>query len=272
MDASIGNQRNSNAAQRSSADGFISNYTESGPAFENNRKKLQNIDNLVQKLRRLNSSHDEARTDYIASLCDNTNPDHRYISEILLASGLLLRDLGSSLTDFQFHPSGHPLNPELFLVLEQTKASKEEWRAKKTNQLMTSEKFHRKLIFDAVNEILAGKLASAGQNTEPWIRPFKVARKALNAQKLLRELCSMIEELQAKNPKCGSDEEDGGWKSILCNDVMHRSESWVDFDGEISGPILDIERLIFKDLVAEVVHGESAGLITKQGRHKVSAK
>ncbi|GKE90791.1 longifolia 1-like protein, partial [Tanacetum coccineum] len=82
-----------------------------------NRKKLQNIEHLVQKPTRLNSTHDEAHTDYIASLNENTKPDDRYISEILLASGLLLRVLESSLTTFQFHSSGHPINPELFFCI-----------------------------------------------------------------------------------------------------------------------------------------------------------
>ncbi|KAL0384849.1 UNVERIFIED_CONTAM: protein LONGIFOLIA 1 [Sesamum radiatum] len=258
VDASTGNERNPTAAQESSVDGFDPNSTKSGATFEINRKKLQNIENLVQKLRRLNSNHDEARTDYIASLCENTDPDHRYVSEILLASGLLLRDLSSSLSDFQFHPSGHPINPELFLVLEQTKGStllKEECGLKKTAQLTTTEKFHRKLIFDTVNEILARKLVEGGPHSEAWSRPRKLARMALNAQKLLKELCSEIEELRAKNPKCSSDEEDDGWKNILCKDVMHRSESWIDFDADISGAVLDIERLIFKDLVDEVVIG-----------------
>ncbi|GFP90661.1 protein longifolia 1 [Phtheirospermum japonicum] len=237
--------------------------TEPGSTSEISRKKLQNIDNLVQKLRRLNSTHDEARNDYIASLCENTNPDHRYVSEILLASGLLLRDLGSSLTNFQFHPSGHPINPELFLVLEQTKST----------QLMTEGKFHRKLIFDTVNEILARKLASSGPFSELWVGPVKIGKRAMNAQKLLRELCSEIELLQAKKPKCGPDEEeDDEWKDILWEDVMRQPDSWKSFDGEISGAVLDIERSIFKDLVNEIVIGESAGLRTKPGRRRLFVK
>ncbi|KAH6781678.1 hypothetical protein C2S51_006971 [Perilla frutescens var. frutescens] len=278
VDIPMVNERESNAAEQSSSspDSYVSSSMESGCSFDYNRKKLQNIDNLVQKLRRLNSSHDEARTDYIASLCENTNPDHRYISEILLASGLLLRDLGSSLMDFQFHPSGHPINPELFLVLEQTKASsssKEECRIKMaTTQLTTSEKLHRKLIFDAVNEILGRKLASAGPHSEPWCRQPKLARKALNAQNLLKELCSEIDELQKKNPKCSSGEEEDGWKNILSQDVLLRSENWMNFDAEISGAVLDIERLLFKDLVDEIVRGDSAGLMIKPGSRKLSAK
>lgn len=245
----------------------------SGLTSEINHKKLQNIDHLVQKLRRLNSSHDEARTDYIASLCENTNPDHRYISEILLASGLLLRDLGSSLTTFQLHPSGHPINPELFFVLEQTNAnalhSREESNPVKVSHPKTDpKKIHRKLIFDAVNEILVGKLASLGASQEPWLKTKKLALKTLSTQKLLKELCSEVEQLQVKKSECGLDDEDDDLKSILWEDVTHRSGSWTDFNNEISVVVLDVERLLFKDLVDEIVIGESGNLRAKPGRRK----
>lgn len=231
---------------------------------EISRKKLQSIDNLVQKLRRLNSTHDETQTDYIASLCENTNPDYRYISEILLASGLLLRDLSSGLTAFQLHPSGHPINPELFFVLEQTKASSllaqgdnnpDEVALSKSKP----EKFHRKLIFDATNEILTGKLGLVGPPPDPWIKPKKLAKKTLNAQKLLRELCAEIELLQAKKQEFTVEEEEDGLKHILWEDVMHRSGNWTDFQGEVSGIVLDVERHIFKELVDEIVIGEATG-------------
>ncbi|TYH56085.1 hypothetical protein ES332_D09G283600v1 [Gossypium tomentosum] len=238
------------------ADNCLSDNTGSGLVSEINRKKLQKIEHLVQKLRRLNSTHDEASTDYIASLCENTNPDHRYISEILLASGLLLRDLSSGLTTFQLHPSGHPINPELFLVLEQTKAS----------SLLSKpdhEKLHRKLIFDSANEILVGKLAQVRASPEPWLNPGKLTTKTLNAQKLLKELCMEIEQLQPKKSDNNMEEEDG-LKNILWEDVTRRSESWTDFNGEISGMVLDVERLVFKDLVNEIVIGEGVTLRAKQ--------
>ena len=221
----------------------------------------------------MNSSHDEGRTDYIASLCENTNPDHRYISEILLASGLLLRDLGSGLTTFQLHPSGHPINPELFFVLEQTKASslqaKEECSlGMAVNAKSDKDKLHRKLIFDAVNEILIGKLALVSVSGEPWLKTEKLARKTLNAQKLLKELCFEIEQLQNKKLDYSLEGEEDGLKTILWEDVMHRSESWTDFSGEISGAVLDIERSIFKDLVDEVIRGEAADLRARPGRRR----
>ncbi|XP_027329395.1 protein LONGIFOLIA 1-like [Abrus precatorius] len=261
--------------QWNAADSLTYNSTGTG---EINRKKLQSIDHLVQKLRRLNSSHDEARIDYIASLCENTNPDHRYISEILLASGLLLRDLSSELLSFQIHSSGYPINPELFLVLEQTKASsllsKEETSPGKVAYLkLNKEKFHRKLIFDAVNEILGAKL---GSSLEPWFQPNnnRLTKKPLSAQKLLKELCFEIEKIQAKKPECCLDNEDDGLKNMLWEDVTHGSESWTDFQGDLPAVVLDIERLIFKDLVDEIVIGESAGLRVKSSvrRRKLFGK
>ncbi|GMH21906.1 hypothetical protein Nepgr_023749 [Nepenthes gracilis] len=252
---------NNGEGHRDSADTLSVHTRPSAVTSEMSRQKLENIENLVQKLRRLNSNHDEAHTDYIASLCENTNPEDRYISEILLASGLLLRDLGSGLAAFQLHPSGHPINPVLFLVLEQTKASSLLLKPDKAARLKPDpEKFHRKLIFDAVNEILAQKLAAVGPPPEPWFRPIKLVRNTLNAQKLLRELCADIEQLQPKKQDCCSlDEEEDDLKGILLEDFMHRFDNWTDFHADVSGVVLDVERSIFKDLINEVVTGEAGG-------------
>ncbi|KAK9080398.1 hypothetical protein SSX86_000156 [Deinandra increscens subsp. villosa] len=252
--------------QWESLDDVIPDTLPSGVASEINRKKLQSIENLVQKLTRLNSGHDEAHTDYIASLCENTKPDDRYISEILLASGLLLRDLGSNLTTFQFHSSGYPINPELFLVLEQTKFSNPPKQEPGTpEKMIKKEKYHRKLIFDAVNEILAGKLASSA----PFQKSFNLVKKTINAQKLLRDLCLEIEQLQTKekNEDISLEEEDDRLKSVLWEEVLNRAESWTDYNGELPVLALEVERLIFKDLVNEVVLGEAAdGRRIKPGR------
>ncbi|OVA00817.1 protein of unknown function DUF4378 [Macleaya cordata] len=237
-----------------------------------NRTKLESIEHLVKKLRRLNSNHNEATTDYIASLCENTNPDHRYISEILLASGLLLRDLGPGLKKIQLHPSGHPINPDLFFVLEQTKASngvsKDGPNFQKAVQLKSDQdKLHRKLVFDAVNEVLVQKLALVGISNEPWIQTKKFTGRTMNAQRLLKDLCSEIEQLQTnKKVDCSFDEDEDSLKTILLDDVMRRSENWVDFPKEVPVVALDLERLIFKDLIDEIVSGEAANQRAKTSR------
>ncbi|XP_058080305.1 protein LONGIFOLIA 1-like [Magnolia sinica] len=251
----------------------LSNGTKSNFSSEIDHKKLENIELLVQKLRRLNSAHDEATTDHIASLCEDANPDHRYISEILLASGLLLKDLSSGQTPIQLHPSGHPISPDLFYVLEQTKTS---WLLKADptceNTLRSKpnkEKLHRKLMFDAINEILVRKLALVGPQSEPWIRSDKLTVATPSGQRLLRELCSEIDQLQAADSLESSlDEDDDGLKSILREDVMCRGESWMDFHKEVPGVVLDVERSIFKDLVDEIVNGEASNLRARPTRRR----
>ncbi|GJU93177.1 protein longifolia 1 [Tanacetum coccineum] len=232
-------------------DDVIPNTLTFGVSSEINHEKLQIIGHLVQKLTRLNSTHDEAHTDYIASLCENTKPDDRYISEILLASGLLLRDLGSSLTIFEFHSSGHPINPELFLVLEQTKFSSLPKQEPSNKKLLNKEKFHRKLIFHTVNEVLAKKLALVVPSLETLSRQsFKLANKTLNWQNLLRDPCMEIEELlQVKKKKedVSLHEEDDGLKTILWEEVLNRAESWTDYDGKL--PVNEV-------VLVELSHGK----------------
>ncbi|KAI8541736.1 hypothetical protein RHMOL_Rhmol08G0085300 [Rhododendron molle] len=215
-----------------------------------NQEKLESIKYLVNKLRQVNSQHDEASTDHIASLCETKNPQHRYIAEILLASGILLKDLGSSPTIIQLHQSSLLVNPSLFHVLEQTKG--------RIDQSKFSERMQKKLIFDAVNEILFRKFTSAGFD-DPRISVNQLVVKNLSGRKLLKELCSEMDRLQA-NAECSSVDEDDGLINILREDMMHQAQNWADYHKEVPGVVLDIERLIFKDLIGEIVRGEDARL------------
>ncbi|KAI7732296.1 hypothetical protein M8C21_028009 [Ambrosia artemisiifolia] len=164
--------------------GIQSNTTMS---FKITREKLKRVEHLVEKLKSLNSSHNESPpTDYIASLCENTNPNNTYISQILLSSGLLLRDVNS----FEFHLSGYPINPELFAVLEHTK--------------------------------------------------FKIEQQQLF-------------QVQRKRDECGTANEDDDLNNILVEDMSKKSGNWNGFYGERQVIGMEVERLIFRDLVNEVV-------------------
>uniref|UniRef100_A0A2N9INE6 DUF4378 domain-containing protein n=1 Tax=Fagus sylvatica TaxID=28930 RepID=A0A2N9INE6_FAGSY len=191
--------------------------------------------------------------------------DHRYISEILLASGLL-RDLDSGLMTIQLQASSHPINSNLFLELEQTKASagllNDKQSEKRIVKSEPAEKIQRKLTFDAVNESLARKLSLEGP-PQHWFSPNKLAGRKPRGQQLLEELCSEVDQLKNNNLSRSLDEEDDCLKSIILEDLMHRSMDWIDYRCEIAGVVLDVERLIFKDLITEVLNSEGAGL---QGR------
>ncbi|KAK1267877.1 Protein LONGIFOLIA 1 [Acorus gramineus] len=238
-----------------------------------NNKKSENIKSLVQKLQQLNADPVETpATNHIASICDNEDPDYRYISEMLLASGLLLRDLATS--PVQLHPSGNPINADLFLVLEQTKSCQplkaENVSDKAPRTKPDHEKVHRKLLFDTVNEILIQKLALEGQNSDPWVRTgwSKLALRPPSGQRLLKDLCTEIDRIQLDCLGCGLNDEEDGLRLIMSEDSVLKSEDWEGFKGETSDVILDIERLIFKDLIDEIVRGQELNLEGKASRQR----
>lgn len=223
---------------------------------------------MVQKLRHFNSPPIETSVDCSTTLLGNKNEDHKYISEILLASGLLSGDLGRCLMTIQIHPTDYLLNPDLFLVLEQTNTTRfsNDEHINKNSKSIPIEKIHRKLVFDAVNELLVCKLVSTG-STEPWLSLNKPAGRFPNGQQLLNELCSEIDQLQANYSDSSLEDDDDIFRSILWEDLRQQSPSWTDLGSDVSGLVLDIERLIFKDLVTEVVDGEATGTRAWLGGH-----
>ncbi|KAF3444876.1 hypothetical protein FNV43_RR14569 [Rhamnella rubrinervis] len=228
---------------------------------EIDNKILENISLLVQNPQQMNCTCTEPIMCHYELLCDSTNPDHMYIVDVMSASGLL-RNLDSGLM-IQFHPSDHLINPNLFLELEKIKATTQfsynGHTSKRIPQPKPDHKIQRKLLFDVVNELLVRKLM-VQDSFNQWISPDK--RKPRGHQ-LLRELFSEVDRLQGNNSSSKLDNEDDSLGSIICEDMVHWSLNWTECDSEIPEVVLDIERLIFKDLITEVVSGERAGL---QGR------
>ncbi|KAJ4707285.1 Protein LONGIFOLIA like [Melia azedarach] len=169
------------------------------PSFssENDYNKLENMKHLDQDDMHINSAQD-------ASIYDSTDLNHRYISEILLAS-----------------------------VLEQTKAR---------TRLPSDE-----------NKVLQ-------ESSKMWFSPSKLADKRSSGQQLLRDLCSEVDHLQANNSNCNLDDEDDILRSIMYEDLMHGAMDWTDGQSEISHLVLYVERLIFRDLISEIVRDETADL------------
>ncbi|CAH8385710.1 unnamed protein product [Eruca vesicaria subsp. sativa] len=169
--------------------------------------------------------------------------DHKYISEILLASGLL-RDLEYSMITIQLNKARLPINPGLFFILEQ---NRHRGRQQQTNQ---AEKIRRKLIFDTVNEILAQRFTAEGC-TKPRLtaNPVTAMEKISKGEQLLKTLCLEIDRLQQNNSQCilEDDKEDLIWTDLQC-----QSMNMKEFGGETPGIVLDIERMIFRDLINEV--------------------
>lgn len=208
-----------------SANTNVHRYSE----FDN--MKLENIKILVHQIEQLNTNTDE--TD-----------DHRYVEEILLASGCL-KDLDRTTTIVQLHQPVGLINPDLFHVLEKTKGCTDDRYHKKNNTRST---IRRKLVFDTVNDVLCHKLATLG--------PFGPHKsRNLNENKVLNELWSEIDGLE-NNSERGVYDEDDEVLNIINADVNKRSQDWDEYCYQVPGLVLDIERMIFRDLISEVVNGQ----------------
>nr|XP_043631386.1 protein LONGIFOLIA 2-like [Erigeron canadensis] len=215
---------------------------------EINNIKLKSIKHLVHQIELLNANTDNANGNNTAtSPYEDKAEEHRYIEEILLASGCL-KDLVCTTTIIQLQPTRSLINPELFHVLEKTKGCTDHGYHKKNMR----SKIGRKLVFDTVNDVLGNKLAMIGP-----FGPYK--GRVLNRDKLLKELCSGIDGLQS-NSERGIYDEDDEVLNIMNADVNKRSQDWEEYCDQVPGLVLDIERLIFKDLISEVVNGQVTGL------------
>lgn len=261
---------------------IVENLPSVQPAHELSHKKMRDIEILVKKLRQLSQPDDKEDTcDHIASLCETQNPDHRYVSEILLASGLLLKDFSTSavgLDSIELHKSGYPINPELFLVLEQKKSGRltkpENVKENVPGPRTDKDRAHRKLLFDAVNEILLEKLQLGDPGHQPafWMCLHRrTAQRNHSGQRLLKELCLEIDQMESIASGFASIEsdEDDGITSILTRDIEGQSDGWKAHAKDVSGIVLDIERSIFKELINDVLNGEIVpGMQAKSNRRR----
>ncbi|CAM0906645.1 unnamed protein product [Alopecurus aequalis] len=215
---------------------------------EVNQIKPENLEALIQKLEQLQSMNDEAAN----------SKDNQYIYEILLASGLLHKELSFAAMPGQLSPSSCPINPELFLILEQTKphfisATQAVTGAKKSSD-PNMEKLHRRIVFDLVNEIIAQKMNiySSASGTAKLLRSRK-----LSGWRLFKELCTEVDRLLSESTAAKCSEEDEDETMPLAEDALYEMKDWGSPGGELQGMILDIERSIFRDLIDEVIGGEA---------------
>ncbi|TMW80830.1 hypothetical protein EJD97_014648, partial [Solanum chilense] len=63
------------------------------------------------------------------------------------------------------------------------------------------------------------------------------------------------------------DSEEDDLISILNADLRHQSEDWTNGDSEIPSLILDVERLIYKDLITEIISDEAREQQIRTRRH-----
>lgn len=151
--------------------------------------------------------------------------DYIYVSQILRASSYLAED------------------DDIFLFVEKQHYFKGKENSKQA-------RLHRKLIFDIASEII-----DQNKQLPPW-KAFS-SKNANISKPLPRQIWSELQRIQEPNDQ--STDLFGIVCGVLKKDLA--GDGWEDLSVEMSEAILDIERLIFKDLIGESIRdlAESAG-------------
>jgi hypothetical protein len=143
--------------------------------------------------------------------------DFVYISEILRASNYL------------------PEDSDIFMLLE-----KQQYLIGKDKSKVST--LQRKLIFDMINEILDRNRQLPPWKPNSWMNStslqqiwseFQRIRDRDASEDLYEVICGVLR------------------KDLVMGDTI---SGWVDCPVEMSEAVLDIERLIFKDLICETIH------------------
>ncbi|XP_020702499.1 protein LONGIFOLIA 2-like isoform X2 [Dendrobium catenatum] len=156
-------------------------------------------------------------------ITDKNDPDNKYVAEVLLSSSLLTED------------------SQMSAILMQIKLV-EPFEAVEKNNTRT---LHKQLVYDVVNEILHRKIEAfnSGCQHDHLLKP-----NMLSLQLLFKELCFEVKYLRSY-----IDGSVQGKDTVFTKDLIQRSNVWDRFDSEIPVVVLEIERLIFVDLINEIL-------------------
>eukprot|EP01018_Ginkgo_biloba_P039122 Gb_11772 [translate_table: standard] len=178
------------------------------------------------------------------NICHNNNifpgnnklPEFDYVKQIFMASGLLNKDLS-----VHFHSSGFPVGIQVFQDLEQkhkTPIPDEADCKLETNQ--------RRLVFDTVNVILRRKFA-----VQPWI---SFSQKIGGYYKLTgHDLLNLVLVELERLPCAPWEDICDGLCRILQKDLVGSTEQWSDQRTEVGEVVLDLERMLFRELIDETL-------------------
>lgn len=224
-----------------------------GYSYESDYQKPENFKESATAVWNLNFNQ-HGNLSNASPLHQDENLEKSYISEILSASGFL--DHFKHTTANQIFLQSHEaINTNLFFVLEKTIGSnfvsdkKSNSKADRIARIKARDR--RRLLFDAVNEILSQKLS------QPRSLLKKQSELTTTCPQLLQEIFKEISQLQPINLPNSLDDEEDFLTTIIGKDLTHRSANWTDVSSEIPALVLDIERLIFKDLIVELVQDEA---------------
>lgn len=148
------------------------------------------------------------------SISSSSDSEYVYISDILRASDCL------------------PQESDIFSLLEKQQYLKGKCASRAAAQ-------ERRLIFDAVQEIVGRR-----SRLPPW--------RIVGVADQMQVIWSEFQRIRKKNSSTEEEDLVGYVCGVLGRDLSE--DRWRDFQVDMSEAVLDIERLVFKDLIGETIH------------------
>ncbi|CAK9216477.1 unnamed protein product [Sphagnum troendelagicum] len=176
--------------------------------------------------------------------------EREYVRDILVASGV---------TDYCLQwTGGYIMDLTHFGDLESNRRHQQQPSNTKENdahyeRLQTcseKEALGRRVLFDATNEILVQKL-------DPWIgrdQP-QLQQKPARQHQLVQEIWDELQHV----PCVQSEDVCDTLYTILLKDLHKTAKQWTGMDGELGEISLEVERMIVKELIEEIVKDLASG-------------
>ncbi|XP_057768601.1 protein LONGIFOLIA 1-like [Salvia miltiorrhiza] len=217
--------------------------TKSDSSYRNNQQS-ENLFDLIHESGLLKTKPKGSAANGNEYAYQSTNPEERYINKMPPELGLF-KD--TSIIQMDSHLLFLGFNSNTFHALQEEDDTLEysnDELCENTDKMKKNQKIQRKIVADVANEILVRKITSGRLST---------TSRRMSLQRLMKEVYLEMEQL-CRMPHCNVDDEDDESIRALHVDMKYQSDDWICYSGDIPALVLDIERLIFKDLVNEVIH------------------
>ncbi|KAL2653408.1 hypothetical protein R1flu_021536 [Riccia fluitans] len=179
--------------------------------------------------------------------------ERSYVRDVLLVSG-------ATMGIKAVNPAGNPIDSTVYDYLDEKKGIADYgWEKNydgpcdsvKREGMKARQAMDRRMLFDTVNDILTTMLVPY-VNVKPWMQALVLPplRKRPTGQRLVQ---LVWDELQSLPPREPCDDICESLYIVLQKDLALPANGWVSFSEEAEEIGLEIERMIFKELVDEVV-------------------
>lgn len=189
----------------------------------------------------------------VKSLILHSQAEKVYMRDVLVVSG-------ATMGLKAINPAGGMIDNTVFDYLEEKQGSADYGLDEKGEAEQDAEKYDgererqvmdRRMLFDCVNDALTIVLVPY-VNSQPWMQGLQAQpmRRRPTGQTLVQQLWDELKSLPPEKP---CEDICDSLYNVLQKDLVLPRNSWTEFIDEIEDVGLEVEKMIFKDLVEETL-------------------